>query len=230
MSSYNKIVTVKFAILFFYIITNFASVHGSGQGNGKDFDSNTIENVDIFYLKSHRILSTAGDENGTIANVEQITFSPSERMDINFEPDDSNNESVTVAPSSSPNFATKSSTPSVAIVPSNEPSIATVMISSSSPSMSLFQTGVPTPIVQKNAKTLNENDGKVDDNKKDKSSTSSVILYVVFSAVVAFGLVKIVQYRRRQILMREREMVMTSPSYNSGHLDELKYVDENEII
>jgi hypothetical protein len=292
MSSYYRIFTVKFAILLsLYFIANFAFAHVPGQvapsKNGND-SNKLIENEDNADLKSHRRLSsTTVGENGKLANVGQIAFSPSEMIETKFLQDgnggdsseapslspnlvsispspsmasnpsdggmvpsaepfmvssspsqlhDGNSENSILAPSLSPNLVSISPSPSMAsnpsvggTVPSAEPSMVPGMVSSSP---SQLQTDIPTSTFQKNTKDLNDNDDKEEESEgnENTSSNGATILYVVFSAVVAFGLVKAVQYKRRQVLMREREMVMTSPAYNSGHLDELRYVDENEII
>mmetsp|Transcript_7928 Transcript_7928/g.14926 ORF Transcript_7928/g.14926 Transcript_7928/m.14926 type:complete len:228 (+) Transcript_7928:210-893(+) len=227
MSNRSRTLIIKFTILSFYIISILAYGERYGEVNSNDSDSKTIKKVDIASEKGHSRLLISEEESITPTAVESISSSPSERMGTNVDGQDGNDDNVTVAPSLSPHHASKSSNPSVATVPTPELSKDTLMPSSSP--TSIIHTGVPTPIVQKNAKILNGNEETVEDKQRN-SSRNNTILYVVFSAVVAFGLVKVVQYRRRQILMREREMVMTSQSYNSGHLDELKYVDENEII
>jgi hypothetical protein len=92
-----------------------------------------------------------------------------------------------------------------------------------------MQTLIPTQNAQANSKNMNNKDKEIDSNKNRGSNNTPIIL-VAFSALAAFGLVKIIQHKRRQNLMKDREMVHASPSYASRHLDELNYMDENEII
>ena len=215
---------------------------------------NTLVQKGLRKVSEANTATIFGGEKTQVARIEASDVSEAPSVSPSLAPSvgpsakgDANNDLESAAPS--PSITTgagdgtdateaPSISPTLSMAPSTTMSAAPSTTMSAAPSTSPSVAKSAKPTSQPSKETVpNSNNGNgspKDDEEGNSPQYFRTIAYLVSSAAVAFALFKFVQHKRRERLMKERELVIADSNYSyntNGHLQEFFNDDEeNEII
>jgi len=177
-------------------------------------NSNSTELEKLEQIAAMLENATPGVETDTIDT--DTTAGPSMSANPSSAPTTSKSPSISPSPSVAP-----STSPVVSTVTSSSPSVVSV-VTSSSPSVK----DDPNP---NNGSGYGAPGGEESD-QGSKKRRMNPLAFIALAGAMAFGGAKFLQYRRRERMLKEREIVNASASAdgNHPHLNELYY--DNDII